>query len=234
MRCWLLRRHKLHIPRPAASGRSRPFRCASSQNRNRVAGLRFCIFCARRRNVGFSRCAAHTLAVGAKAAHSGDTRLTAANGACCERVQGCKLFKVLPPYPLALASARAIGRRGAPKECRDFALRFSASALKCRAALQAQGLPRLVLAASETCAARLPSAWSLSAPALCRSGCCQRSHRRSPSTESHAPDEVQMQWLRPPVQGCSCPARQCGAYRRFSAARRSKRFWPKSIEPRPR
>ena len=60
MRCWLLRRHKLHIPRPAASGRSRPFRCASSQNRNRVAGLRFCIFCARRRNVGFSCCAAHT------------------------------------------------------------------------------------------------------------------------------------------------------------------------------
>ena len=66
MRCWLLRRHKLHIPRPAASGRSRPFRCASSQNRNRVAGLRFCVFCARRRNVGFSRCAAHTLAVGAE------------------------------------------------------------------------------------------------------------------------------------------------------------------------
>ena len=155
-----------------------------------------------------------------KAAHSGDTRLTGANGARCGRVQGCKPFKALPPYPLAPASARAIGRRGAPKECRDFALRFSASALKCRAALQAQGLLRLVLAASETCAARLPSAWSLSAPALCRSGCCQRSRRRSPSTESHAPDEVQMQWLRPPVQGCSCPARQCGAYRRFSAARR--------------
>ena len=63
MRCWLLRRHKLHIPRPAASGRSRPFRCASSQNRNRVAGLRFCVFCARWRNVGFFRCAAHTPAV---------------------------------------------------------------------------------------------------------------------------------------------------------------------------
>ena len=152
-----------------------------------------------------------------KAAHSGDTRLTAANGARCGRVQGCKPFKALPPYPLAPASARAIGRRGAPKECRDFALQFSASALKCRAALQAQGLPRLVLAASETCAARLPSAWSLSAPARCRSGCCQRSRRRSPSTESHAPDEVQMQWLRPPVQGCSCPARQwSGAYRLFS------------------
>ena len=66
MRCWLLRRHKLHIPRPAASGRSRPFRCASSQNRNRVAGLRFCVFCARWRNVGFFCRAAHTLAVGAE------------------------------------------------------------------------------------------------------------------------------------------------------------------------
>ena len=66
MRCWLLRRHKLHIPRPAASGRSRPFRCASSQNCNRVAGLRFCIFCTRRRNVGFFCRAAHTLAVRAQ------------------------------------------------------------------------------------------------------------------------------------------------------------------------
>ena len=66
MRCWLLRWHKLHIPRPAASGRSRPFRCASSQNRNRVAGLRFCVFCARWRNVGFFCRAAHTLAVGAE------------------------------------------------------------------------------------------------------------------------------------------------------------------------
>ena len=66
MRCWLLRWNKLHIPRPAASGRSRPFRCASSQNRNRVAGLRFCVFCARWRNVGFFCRAAHTLAVGAE------------------------------------------------------------------------------------------------------------------------------------------------------------------------
>ena len=54
---------------------------------------------------------------GQKTAHDGDTRLTAANGACCGRVQGCKPFKALPPYPLAPASARAIGRRGAPKEC---------------------------------------------------------------------------------------------------------------------
>ena len=209
MRCWLLPNGRIF---PAAAGDS--LRWAA------VLHLHF----SRCPHVGATLAfpvAPHTHSLsGQKAAHSGDTRLTAANGARCGRVQGCKPFKALPPCPLAPANARAIGRRGAPKECRDFALQFSASALKCRAALQAQGLPRLVLAASETCAARLPSAWSLSAPALCRSGCCQRSRRRSPSTESHAPDEVQMQWLRPPVQGCSCPVRQCGAYRRFSAARR--------------
>ena len=66
------------FPAFAASGRSRPFRCASSQNRNRVAGLRFCVFCARWRNVGFSRCAAHTLAVGAE---SRTQRRHAAHGA---------------------------------------------------------------------------------------------------------------------------------------------------------
>ena len=67
MRCWLLRRHKLHIPRPAASGRSRPFRCASSQNRNRVAGLRFCVFLrTSAQRWLFLLCRAHTLAVGAE------------------------------------------------------------------------------------------------------------------------------------------------------------------------
>ena len=50
----------------AQSAKAHPFRCASSQNRNRVAGLRFCVFCARRRNVGFFCRAAHTLAVGAE------------------------------------------------------------------------------------------------------------------------------------------------------------------------
>ena len=50
----------------AQSAKAHPFRCASSQNRNRVAGLRFCIFCARRCNVGFFCRAAHTLAVGAE------------------------------------------------------------------------------------------------------------------------------------------------------------------------
>ena len=50
----------------AQSAKAHPFRCASSQNRNRVAGLRFCIFCAHRRNVGFSCRAAHALAVGAE------------------------------------------------------------------------------------------------------------------------------------------------------------------------
>jgi hypothetical protein len=94
MRCWLLRWNKLHIPRPAASGRSRPFRCASSQNRNRVAGLRFCVFCARWRNVGFFCRAAHTLAVGAEsrtqrrhAAHGGE-RCLLRKGARMQTVQG--------------------------------------------------------------------------------------------------------------------------------------------------
>ena len=66
MRCWLLRRHKLHILRFRASAKAHPFRCASSQNRNRVAGLRFCIFCARRCNVGFCCAVAHTPAAGAQ------------------------------------------------------------------------------------------------------------------------------------------------------------------------
>ena len=35
------RPHKLHIPRPAAGGRSRPFRCSSSPNCKRFAGLQF-------------------------------------------------------------------------------------------------------------------------------------------------------------------------------------------------
>ena len=50
----------------AQSAKAHPFRCASSQNRNRGAGLRFCVFCAHRRNVGLISRAAHTLAVGAK------------------------------------------------------------------------------------------------------------------------------------------------------------------------
>ena len=50
----------------AQSAKAHPFRCASSQNRNRVAGLRFCIFCARWRNAGFFGCAAHTPAAGAQ------------------------------------------------------------------------------------------------------------------------------------------------------------------------
>ena len=93
MRCWLLRRHKLHIPRPAASGRSRSFRCASSQNRNRFAGLRFCSL-----HVGATLafpvvpCTTHSQ-LARKAAHSGDTRLTVR----CRRSahpqgRSCRLF----------------------------------------------------------------------------------------------------------------------------------------------
>ena len=44
------RPHKLHIPRPAASGRSRPFRCSSSPNCKRFAGLQFGSACLARKS----------------------------------------------------------------------------------------------------------------------------------------------------------------------------------------
>ena len=62
----------------AQSTKAHPFRCASSQNRNRVAGLRFCVFCARWRNVGFFRCAAH---IPAACLESRTQRRHAAHGA---------------------------------------------------------------------------------------------------------------------------------------------------------
>ena len=59
----------------AQSAKAHPFRCASSQNRNRFAGLRFCSL-----HVGATwafSAAPHTHSLsGQKAAHSGDTRLT--------------------------------------------------------------------------------------------------------------------------------------------------------------
>ena len=76
----------------AQSAKAHPFRCASSQNRNRFAGLRFCSL-----HVGATwafSAAPHTHSLsGQKAAHSGDTRLTAR----CRRSahpQGrlCRLF----------------------------------------------------------------------------------------------------------------------------------------------
>mgnify|MGYP001541796040 CR=1 FL=1 len=134
----------------------------------------------------------HSLS-GQKAAHSGDTRLTAANGARCGRVQGCKPFKALPPYPLAPAFAIATDRRGDQKQCRDFALRSSVSAPRYQAALQGQRLLLPVWAVSKTCAVHLPSAWSLSAPARCRLEDCQQSRHRSLSTESHTRGEARMQ-----------------------------------------
>ena len=60
----------------AQSAKAHPFRCASSQNRNRFAGLRFCSL-----HVGATwafSAAPHTHSLsGQKSAHSGDTRLTA-------------------------------------------------------------------------------------------------------------------------------------------------------------
>ena len=76
----------------AQSAKAHPFRCASSQNRNRFAGLRFCSL-----HVGATwafSAAPHTHSLsGQKAAHSGDTRLTACCG-CSAHPQGrsCRLF----------------------------------------------------------------------------------------------------------------------------------------------
>ena len=76
----------------AQSAKAHPFRCASSQNRNRFAGLRFCSL-----HVGATwafSAAPHTHSLsGQKAAHSGDTRLTVR----CRRSahpqgRSCRLF----------------------------------------------------------------------------------------------------------------------------------------------
>ena len=45
-----LRPRKLHIPRPAAGGRPRPFRCSSSPNCKRSAGLQFGSVCLARKS----------------------------------------------------------------------------------------------------------------------------------------------------------------------------------------
>ena len=76
----------------AQSAKAHPFRCASSQNRNRFAGLRFCSL-----HVGatwaFVAPLRTHLRSGQKAAHSGDTRLTA-RCRCSAHPQGrsCRLF----------------------------------------------------------------------------------------------------------------------------------------------
>ena len=123
MRCWLLRRHKLHIPRPAASGRSRPFRCASSQNRNRVAGLRFCIFCARWRNVGLYGTPARTLAA---CPESRTQRRHAPHGGeRCPLWKGARMQNRSMRYPLTLL------RRQAPEPLVGAALRKNAEISLC-------------------------------------------------------------------------------------------------------
>ena len=105
MRCWLLRRHKLHIPRPAASGRSRPFRCASSQNRNRVAGLRFCVFLRTSAQRGALRhSCAHTRSRGKKP-HTAATR--ASRRRTVPAVEGCKDANRSRRYPLTLLLRQA-------------------------------------------------------------------------------------------------------------------------------
>ena len=67
------------VPTFVASGRSRPFRCISSFDRTRCAGLRsnFCV--ARRRNVRFWVSGGHAPGCARKTGHSRDTRLTRAD-----------------------------------------------------------------------------------------------------------------------------------------------------------
>ena len=118
MRCWLLRRHKLHIPRPAASGRSRPFRCASSQNRNRVAGLRFCYFRTSAQRGLLLCCRAHIRSRGKKP-HTAATRASRRGagarrthrGDCADCFHGQKIgtigtFKGNPPFAVAAVGIR--------------------------------------------------------------------------------------------------------------------------------
>ena len=111
----------------AQSAKAHPFRCASSQNRNRFAGLRFCSL-----HVGATwafSAAPHTHSLsGQKAAHSGDTRLTAR----CRRSahpqgRSCRSF------------SRAENRHHRPFSGRSGVLRCSfETRLKCRFALEYQ------------------------------------------------------------------------------------------------
>ncbi len=58
----------------AQSAKAHPFRCASSQNRNRVAGLRFCVFFRTLAQRWLLPVAAHTLAGWAERPHTAATR----------------------------------------------------------------------------------------------------------------------------------------------------------------
>ena len=89
----------------AQSAKAHPFRCASSQNRNRVAGLRFCIFCARWRNVGFSRCTAHTLA--ACPERRTQRRHAPHGGERCLLRKGARMQNRSRRYPLTLLLRQA-------------------------------------------------------------------------------------------------------------------------------
>ena len=77
----------------AQSAKAHPFRCASSQNRNRVAGLRFCFFAHVGATLAFPVVPHTRPQPGQDTAHGGDTRLTAR----CRRSahpqgRSCRLF----------------------------------------------------------------------------------------------------------------------------------------------
>ena len=90
----------------AQSAKAHPFRCASSQNRNRVAGLRFCVFCA---HVGatwgcMAHPRAHTRSLPGKP-HTAATR--ASRRRTVPAVEGCKDANRSRRYPLTLLLRQA-------------------------------------------------------------------------------------------------------------------------------
>ena len=98
----------------AQSAKAHPFRCASSQNRNRVAGLRFCFLrTLAQRGVLWHSCA-HTRSWGAKphtAATRASRRRTAAAAKACKDANCSKCYPLTlllrqMPEPLVAAALR--------------------------------------------------------------------------------------------------------------------------------
>ena len=89
----------------AQSAKAHPFRCASSQNRNRVAGLRFCVFLRTSVQRGlFLPRRTHTRCRGRKP-HTAVTR--ASRRRTVPAAEGCKDANRSRRYPLALLLRQA-------------------------------------------------------------------------------------------------------------------------------
>lgn len=89
----------------AQSAKAHPFRCASSQNRNRVAGLRFCVFLRTSAQRGLLlHHRAHTCGLGRKP-RTATTR--ASRRRTVPAVEGCKDANRSRRYPLTLLLRQA-------------------------------------------------------------------------------------------------------------------------------